>query len=89
MSSSSGQGNGYDFAFKILLIGDSGVGKTSLIVSFISLIATSVEEPPPTIGNSLMLAKNHSFFVVIWCPEVFWTLTMKKYDAFITVISIF
>nr|CAA98163.1 RAB1X [Lotus japonicus] len=44
MSSSSG---GYDLSFKILLIGDSGVGKSSLLVSFIS---SSVEDQSPTIG---------------------------------------
>lgn len=48
MSSSSGQSSGYDLSFKILLIGDSGVGKSSLLVSFIS---SSVEDLSPTIGN--------------------------------------
>ncbi|CAJ1891489.1 unnamed protein product [Sphenostylis stenocarpa] len=47
MSSSSGQSSGYDLSFKILLIGDSGVGKSSLLVSFIS---SSVEDLSPTIG---------------------------------------
>lgn len=44
MGSSSGQ---YDLSFKILLIGDSGVGKSSLLVSFIS---GSVDDLAPTIG---------------------------------------
>jgi Ras-related protein Rab-18 len=44
MGSSSGS---YDLSFKILLIGDSGVGKSSLLVSFIS---SSVEDLAPTIG---------------------------------------
>ncbi|KAK9079348.1 hypothetical protein SSX86_001019 [Deinandra increscens subsp. villosa] len=44
MSSSSGQ---YDLSFKILLIGDSGVGKSSLLVSFIS---STVDDLAPTIG---------------------------------------
>lgn len=44
MSSSSGP---YDLSFKILLIGDSGVGKSSLLVSFIS---NSVDDLAPTIG---------------------------------------
>nr|GMC48853.1 ras-related protein RABC2a-like [Ipomoea batatas] len=39
--------NSYDLSFKILLIGDSGVGKSSLLVSFISNV---VEELCPTIG---------------------------------------
>ncbi|KAK7277444.1 hypothetical protein RJT34_22457 [Clitoria ternatea] len=47
MSSSSGQSSGYDLSFKILLIGDSAVGKSSLLVSFIS---NSVEDIAPTIG---------------------------------------
>ncbi|XP_044473158.1 ras-related protein RABC2a-like [Mangifera indica] len=47
MRSSSGQSNSYDLSFKILLIGDSGVGKSSLLVSFIS---SSVEDLAPTIG---------------------------------------
>lgn len=50
MSSSSGQSSGYDLSFKILLIGDSAVGKSSLLLSFIS---GSVEDIAPTIGNSI------------------------------------
>ncbi|CAN8259893.1 unnamed protein product [Cochlearia groenlandica] len=47
MGSSSGQ-SGYDLSFKILLIGDSSVGKSSLLLSFIS---TSVlQDLSPTIG---------------------------------------
>ncbi|XP_042506566.1 ras-related protein RABC2a-like [Macadamia integrifolia] len=47
MGSSSAHGSSYDYSFKILLIGDSGVGKSSLLVSFIS---NSVEDLTPTIG---------------------------------------
>ncbi|PSR98468.1 Ras-related protein like [Actinidia chinensis var. chinensis] len=47
MGSSSGQSNSCDLSFKILLIGDSGVGKSSLLVTFIS---NSVEDLAPTIG---------------------------------------
>ncbi|KAF7115070.1 hypothetical protein RHSIM_RhsimUnG0067700 [Rhododendron simsii] len=47
MGSSSGQSNSsYDLSFKILLIGDSGVGKSSLLVSFIS---SSLQDLAPTI----------------------------------------
>ncbi|KAK9124111.1 hypothetical protein Sjap_013713 [Stephania japonica] len=46
-SSSSSSSAGYDFSFKILLIGESGVGKSSLLISFIS---NSVEDLSPTIG---------------------------------------
>lgn len=55
MSSSSGQSTGFDLSFKILLIGDSGVGKSSLLVSFIS---SSVEDLSPTIGNYEFITLN-------------------------------
>ncbi|KAL8227061.1 hypothetical protein R6Q57_016893 [Mikania cordata] len=45
MSSSSAQ---YALSFKILLIGDSGVGKSSLLVSFIS---NTVDDLAPTIAG--------------------------------------
>lgn len=48
MGSGLGQGGAYDLSFKILLIGDSGVGKSSLLVSFIS---ASPEIIAPTIGD--------------------------------------
>lgn len=52
MGSTSGHGGtSYDFSFKILLIGDSGVGKSSLLVSF---IAGSVDDLPPTIGKHVL-----------------------------------
>ncbi|XP_019187353.1 PREDICTED: ras-related protein RABC2a [Ipomoea nil] len=48
-SSSTGQSSsgGFDLSFKILLIGDSGVGKSSLLVSFIS---NALDDLAPTIG---------------------------------------
>lgn len=48
-SSTGGQSSsgGFDLSFKILLIGDSGVGKSSLLVSFIS---NAVDDLAPTIG---------------------------------------
>nr|CAD1843926.1 unnamed protein product [Ananas comosus var. bracteatus] len=42
-----GSGSSYDYSFKILLIGDSGVGKSSLLVTFIS---NQLEDLSPTIG---------------------------------------
>ncbi|XP_021739748.1 ras-related protein RABC2a-like [Chenopodium quinoa] len=45
-SNNSGSSN-YDLSFKVLLIGDSGVGKSSLLVSFIS---NSTHDQSPTIG---------------------------------------
>ncbi|XP_020580436.1 ras-related protein RABC2a-like isoform X2 [Phalaenopsis equestris] len=47
MGSPTGLGSGYDYSFKILLIGDSGVGKRSLPVTFISHY---VDDLTPTIG---------------------------------------
>ncbi|GAA0169589.1 small GTPase [Lithospermum erythrorhizon] len=41
-------GSNYDYSFKVLLIGDSGVGKSSLLLSFIS--HNSVPGFSPTIG---------------------------------------
>lgn len=41
----------YDLSFKILLIGDSAVGKSSLLVSFISNV---VDDLSPTVGISLL-----------------------------------
>ncbi|KAF8005592.1 hypothetical protein BT93_K0016 [Corymbia citriodora subsp. variegata] len=52
MDSTSGQGSNYDLSFKILLIGDSGVGKSSLILSFIS---ASPEIIAPTIGVDIRM----------------------------------
>ncbi|KAJ4777258.1 RAB GTPase-like protein C2B [Rhynchospora pubera] len=46
-STTGGSHGGYDYSFKILLIGDSGVGKSSLLVSFIS---SQLEDLAPTIG---------------------------------------
>ncbi|XP_015583101.1 ras-related protein RABC2a [Ricinus communis] len=46
-SSSKVGNNSYDYSFKILLIGDSGVGKSSILLSFIS---NSVHDLSPTIG---------------------------------------
>jgi len=38
----------YDFLFKLVLVGDSGVGKTSLLTQFIS--EEAAVQPQPTIG---------------------------------------
>ncbi|XP_059628367.1 ras-related protein RABC2a-like [Cornus florida] len=42
--------NSYDYSFKILLIGDSGVGKSSLLLSFISNMNHPLQDLSPTIG---------------------------------------
>ncbi|KAK8994607.1 hypothetical protein V6N11_045687 [Hibiscus sabdariffa] len=72
MGSSSGQSNGsYDLSFKILLIGDSGVGKSSLLVSFIS---ASAEDLAPTIGVDfkikLLTVGGKRLKLTIWDTEV-------------------
>ena len=71
MGSSSGQSSNYDLSFKILLIGDSAVGKSSLLVSFIS---NSVEDLSPTIGTFFFF-----FFFLIIFP-VFNDLKCKIFD---------
>lgn len=83
MGSSSGQGNSYDLSFKILLIGDSGVGKSSLLVSFIS---NSVEDLAPTIGVDFKIKQlkvgDKRIKLTIWDTagqERFRTLTSSYY----------
>ncbi|KAJ1392207.1 Small GTPase superfamily [Sesbania bispinosa] len=83
MSSSSGQSSGYDLSFKILLIGDSAVGKSSLLVSFIS---NSVEDLAPTIGVDfkikLLTVGGKRLKLTIWDTagqERFRTLTSSYY----------
>ncbi|KNA16348.1 hypothetical protein SOVF_089760 [Spinacia oleracea] len=48
-SNNSNNTTNYDLSFKVLLIGDSGVGKSSLLVSFISN-AVNHDDLSPTIG---------------------------------------
>lgn len=48
MNSSSAQDNGYDYTFKIVLIGDSGVGKSSIILNYTSDNQGGL--PSPTVG---------------------------------------
>ncbi|CAN8257248.1 unnamed protein product [Cochlearia groenlandica] len=82
MGTSSGQ-SGYDLSFKILLIGDSGVGKSSLLVSFIS---SSVEDLAPTIGVDFKIKQltvgGKRLKLTIWDTagqERFRTLTSSYY----------
>lgn len=82
-SSGSGQSSGHDLSFKILLIGDSAVGKSSLLVSFIS---GSVEDPAPTIGVDfkikLLTVGGKRLKLTIWDTagqERFRTLTSSYY----------
>ncbi|KAL8215645.1 hypothetical protein R6Q57_022482 [Mikania cordata] len=41
-------GSDFDYLFKLLLIGDSGVGKSSLLLSFTS--ENTIDDISPTIG---------------------------------------
>ncbi|KAF8095982.1 hypothetical protein N665_0319s0003 [Sinapis alba] len=82
MGSSSGQ-SGYDLSFKVLLIGDSGVGKSSLLVSFIS---NAVEDLAPTIGVDFKIKQltvgDKRLKLTIWDTagqERFRTLTSSYY----------
>lgn len=82
MGTSSGQSS-YDLSFKILLIGDSGVGKSSLLVSFIS---SSIGDLPPTIGVDfkikLLTVGGKRLKLTIWDTagqERFRTLTSSYY----------
>ncbi|XP_059646806.1 ras-related protein RABC2a-like [Cornus florida] len=75
--------NTYDLSFKILLIGDSGVGKSSLLVSFIS---NSVDDLAPTIGVDfkikLFTVGGKRLKLTIWDTagqERFRTLTSSYY----------
>ena len=66
----------YDLSFKVLLIGDSGVGKSSLLVSFIS---NSLEDLSPTIGKfSFFFQRMLSEFHCI-CINLKWVLKFKYY----------
>ncbi|KAL7137516.1 hypothetical protein ABFS83_10G097400 [Erythranthe nasuta] len=81
---SSGQGqSNYDLSFKILLIGDSAVGKSSLLVSFISNL---VDDLSPTIGVDFkvkfLTAGGKKLKLTIWDTagqERFRTLTSSYY----------
>ncbi|XP_071702130.1 ras-related protein RABC2a-like isoform X1 [Rutidosis leptorrhynchoides] len=73
----------YDMSFKILLIGDSGVGKSSLLLSFIS---NSTEDISPTIGVDFKIKQltvgGKRLKLTIWDTagqERFRTLTCSYY----------
>lgn len=80
----TGQSNSsYDLSFKILLIGDSGVGKSSLLVSFIS---NAVDDLAPTIGVDFKIktlsVSGKKLKLTIWDTagqERFRTLTSSYY----------
>ncbi|KAM7531702.1 hypothetical protein LguiB_035112 [Lonicera macranthoides] len=89
MGSSSGQSssnnNSYDLSFKILLIGDFGVGKSSLLLSFVSHSLDDYH-PSPTIGVDfkikLFTVGGKRLKLTIWDTagqEKFRTLTSSYY----------
>ncbi|XVF75635.1 hypothetical protein PTKIN_Ptkin13bG0203000 [Pterospermum kingtungense] len=82
-SSKGGGNNNYDYSFKILLIGDSGVGKSSLLVTFIS---NFVHDLSPTIGVDfkikMVTVGGKRLKLTIWDTagqERFGTLTTSYY----------
>ncbi|KAL5546060.1 hypothetical protein UlMin_005747 [Ulmus minor] len=83
MGSSSDQSNTYDLSFKIVLIGDTGVGKSSLVVGFIS---NSADNLAPTIGVDFKIKQltvgGKRLKLTIWDTagqERFRTLTSSYY----------
>ncbi|XP_074312028.1 ras-related protein RABC2a-like [Silene latifolia] len=79
----SNTSSNYDASFKILLIGDSGVGKSSLLLTFVS---TCFDHLPPTIGVDfkikLVTVGENKLKLTIWDTagqEKFRTLTSSYY----------
>ncbi|GJV95246.1 Ras-related protein RabC2a-like protein [Tanacetum coccineum] len=74
----------YDYSFKILVIGDSGVGKSSLLLSFIS--TSGEQHVSPTIGvdfkMKMLTVEGKRLKLTIWDTagqERFGTLTSSYY----------
>ncbi|XP_047330860.1 ras-related protein RABC2a-like [Impatiens glandulifera] len=93
MGSSTGQGSNYDLSFKILLIGDSAVGKSSLLVSFVS---SSIENLAPTIGVDFKIKHlnvgGKKLKLTIWDTagqERFRTLTSSYYRGAHGIIMVY
>lgn len=83
MNSSQSQGD-FDHSFKILLVGDTGVGKSSLLLRF----ASDTFDAQPTIGvdfkSKLMTLRDKRLKLTIWDTagqEKFRTLTSTYYRA--------
>lgn len=69
----------FEYLFKLLLIGDSGVGKSTLLLSFTS---KNFEDLSPTIGQiiffflSLIWVLFYIFFMFCWvCAELMGNLS--------------
>ncbi|RZC90875.1 hypothetical protein C5167_028711 [Papaver somniferum] len=85
---SNGSSSSYDLSFKILLIGDSGVGKSSLLVSFISNDTAPENNLSPTIGVDFKIKQltvgGKKLKLTIWDTagqERFRTLTSSYYRS--------
>lgn len=93
MGSSSNQPE-FDYLFKLLMIGDSGVGKSSLLLSFTS---DDFEDLSPTIGEcfySYALAKV-SVLIFSTCMLIYWNgiriyvILMRKWNYCILLLYCF
>ncbi|RZC77187.1 hypothetical protein C5167_001337 [Papaver somniferum] len=85
---SNSSSSSYDLSFKILLIGDSGVGKSSLLVSFISNDTAPENHLSPTIGVDFKIKQltvgGKKLKLTIWDTagqERFRTLTSSYYRS--------
>ncbi|XP_042474397.1 ras-related protein RABC1-like isoform X1 [Zingiber officinale] len=85
MNSSSAQEKGYDYTFKIVLIGDSGVGKSSIILNYTS-DNKGDHLPSPTVGvdfkTKILTLGDKKVKITIWDTagqERFRTLTSSFY----------
>ncbi|KAL8538720.1 hypothetical protein ACS0TY_000654 [Phlomoides rotata] len=79
-------GVNYDYSFKVLLVGDSSVGKSSLLLSFISNCQQSPHNLSPTIGVDfkikLLTTRGKRLKLTIWDTagqEKFRSLTSSYY----------
>ncbi|KAG8380567.1 hypothetical protein BUALT_Bualt06G0029000 [Buddleja alternifolia] len=77
-SSSSSSSSNYDYSFKVLLIGDSGVGKSSLLHSFISNCHHHFPQHlSPTIGVDfkikLLTASGKRLKLTIWDTVLYYS----------------
>ncbi|KAL0365931.1 UNVERIFIED_CONTAM: Ras-related protein RABC1 [Sesamum radiatum] len=67
MESSSGAVAEFDYLFKLLMIGDSGVGKSSLLLSFTS---DTFEDLSPTIVYDVTRRETFTNLSDIWAKEI-------------------